>query len=29
VDLRLQRQRDGVGVELLERRGAVAVVNVK
>jgi glycogen debranching enzyme len=29
VDLRLQRQRDGVGVDVLERRGAVAVVNVK
>ena len=29
IDLRLQRQRDGVGVDVLERRGAVAVVNLK
>ena len=29
VDLRLHRQRNGVGVDVLERRGAVAVVNVK
>ena len=29
LDLRLQRQRDGVGVDILERRGSVAVVNVK
>ena len=29
VDLRLHRQRDGVGVDVLERRGAVSVVNVK
>jgi glycogen debranching enzyme len=29
VDLRLQRQRDGVGVDVLERRGEVSVVNLK
>jgi hypothetical protein len=29
LDLRLQRQRNGVGVDILERRGSVAVVNVK
>jgi glycogen debranching enzyme len=29
LDLRLQRQRDGVGVDILDRRGSVAVVNVK
>ena len=29
LDLRLQRQRGGVGVDILERRGSVAVVNVK
>ena len=29
VDVVIQRQRSGVGVEVLERRGNVTVVNVK
>ena len=29
LDLRFERQRDGVGVDILERRGSVAVVSVK
>ena len=29
LDIRFERQRDGVGVDILERRGSVAVVSVK